>query len=51
MVQVLSVVTVGSDQDGLSLETALGLETSNFISHFTCPSFAVNEVRCFSLIC
>ena len=42
--QVLSVVTVGNDQDGLSLETALGLETSNFISHFTCPSFAINEV-------
>ena len=45
-VQVLSVVTVGNDQDGLSLETALGMETSNFISHFTCPSFAVNEVCC-----
>ena len=44
--QVLSVVTVGNDQDGLSLETALGMETSNFISHFTCPSFAINEVCC-----
>ena len=44
--QVLSVVTVGNDQDGLSQETALGTETSNFISHFTCPSFAINEVCC-----
>lgn len=44
LLQVLSVITIGNDQDGLSLETALGLETSNFISHFTCPSFAINEV-------
>ncbi len=40
------MVTVGNDQDGLVLETVLGTETSNFISHFTCPSFAINEVPC-----
>lgn len=46
LAQVLSVVTIGNDQDGLTLETALGMETSTFICHFTCPSFAINEVPC-----
>ena len=49
--QVLSVATVGNDQDGLNVETALGQETSSFITHFSCPAFAINEVIPFVLAC
>ena len=41
---MLSVATVGNDQDSLNIETALGQEMSSFIAHFSCPAFAINEV-------
>ncbi|CAK0784195.1 hypothetical protein CVIRNUC_007399 [Coccomyxa viridis] len=43
--QVLSVATVGNDQDSLNIETALGQEMSSFIAHFSCPAFAINEMK------
>jgi len=42
--QVLSVATIGNDQDGLLTDTLHGLESKRFLAHYTCPSFAVNEV-------
>ena len=45
VMQVMSVATVGNDQDGLTSDTVHGPESKRFMAHFTCPSFAVNEVR------
>ena len=46
-VQVMSVVTVGNEQDILATDTLHGLESKRFMAHYTCPSFAVNEAcRC-----
>lgn len=42
--QVLSVATIGNDQDGLFIDTLHGLESKRFLAHYKCPSFAVNEV-------
>lgn len=44
-VQVMSVATVGNDQDGLNIDTVHGPEMKRFMAHYSCPSFAVNEVR------
>ncbi|CAL8469255.1 g8796 [Coccomyxa elongata] len=43
--QVMSVATVGNDQDGLITDTVHGPENKRFLAHFTCPSFALNEMK------
>lgn len=48
--QVMSVATVGNDQDGLMIDTVHGPESKKFLAHFTCPSFAVNEVS-YPMLC
>jgi hypothetical protein len=43
--QVLAVVTVGNDLDGLTTDTLHGPQQKPFIAHYACPSYAVNEAR------
>jgi hypothetical protein len=40
----MSVVTVGTKDDNLLMDTAHGQEAKRLITHYACPSFAMNEV-------
>lgn len=42
--QVLAVATAGNEMDGLLLDTLHGQEQKTFLAHYTCPSYAINEV-------
>ena len=38
------VATVGNEMDGLMVDTLHGQKQKTFIAHYTCPSYAINEV-------
>ena len=42
--QVLAVATVGNEMDGVMVDTLHGQEQKTFMAHYTCPSYALNEV-------
>ena len=47
--QVLAVATVGNEMDSAMVDTLHGQEQKTFIAHYTCPSYAINEVSCLHL--
>lgn len=47
---MLAVVTVGNELDGLFVDTLHGPQQKSFVAHYTCPSYAANEVGTSRLI-